>query len=67
MKCFLPRGKDYTRFDEIIRLNATPDIRVRVRRIVITVPIPQTRVRRVVPIPANRKDGTVGVRVGECA
>lgn len=49
------------------RLNATPDVRVRVRRIVITVPIPQTRVRRVVPIPTNGKDRAVDVRVGECA
>ena len=50
---------------------ATPDTRVRARRIVITVPSPQTRVRRVVPIPANRKDGAAGDRevakVGCCA
>ena len=50
---------------------ATPDTRVRVRRLVSTAPKPQTRVRRDAPSPANRKDGTVGVRevakVGCCA
>ena len=42
---------------------ATPDTRVRARRIVITAPTPQTRVRRIVPIPANRKDRAAGERV----
>ena len=42
---------------------ATPDIRARVRRIVKTVPKPQTRVRRVAPKPANRKDRAADARV----
>ena len=36
--------------------NSTADVRVRVRRGVVPVPIPQARIRAVVPIPANNQD-----------
>lgn len=50
---------------------ATPEARVRERRIVITEPTPQARARRVVPSPTNGKDGAaderVVAKVGCCA
>ena len=50
---------------------ATPDERARDRRIVKTVPIPQARARRDVPIPTDGKDRAVDDRVirvvGGCA
>ena len=42
---------------------ATAEVRVRARRGVITAPIPQTRVRRVVPIPTNGKHRAARKRV----
>ena len=42
---------------------ATPDSRARVRRKATTAPMPQTRARRVVPSPANRKDRAADARV----
>lgn len=61
----MPSGKDCQHFKtNISRLNATPDVRVRVRRVVVAVPIPQTRVRRVVPITANVQHRAARVRAG---
>lgn len=42
---------------EFPRLNATPDVTVRIRNAVVTVPIPQSSIVAVVPIPTDDKDG----------
>lgn len=56
MKCFLPWGKDYVCFEKFYRLNATPDIRVIVRRVIVTIPIPKPSIVVVVPITASVED-----------
>ena len=56
MKCFLPRGKDCACFFKFHRLNATPDIRVIVRRVIVAIPIPKPSIVVVVPITASVED-----------
>lgn len=38
------------------KLNATPDVRVSVRRVIITIPIPKTSIVVVIPIPTDIQD-----------